>query len=590
MGGGGTRNGLDSMPEDSLLERLKKRKLVQWALAYLAVGFAVFQSVEVMAVPWSISQTVQRAIHLVLLAGLLVTLIIAWYHGERGEQRVKASEIFLILGVFLLTGLAVRSARSTHPGPSLSPSETPRLPRVAVLPCVSSSPSPGESFPVEGLHGEILLKLQKISSLVSIGMTSVRQFAETSVGTREIAESLGASYVGECTVQRSDNRIRVVFQLLDREGAVKWGDEYEKDITLENVLDIQIDIAREIASHVGAILTPDEASRIQVRPTENRQAYEEGLRGWIATQEHTREGYERAITHFDRAVALDSAYARAFVGLGHSYKELSRTGQYPEREGYARAIRALDRAIDLDPGDGEAFAVLASTRFVAEWDPAEADTLFQEALRLSPESPEVLLQYTQFLTWTSRTDEGIQVALQAAENDPLNPLTTFWVAVAYFYANRYQESISQIRKTMEIEPGFLWAHMYLSHNYVLLGMMEEAAAHADSVLRISELSGNQTIRGYIASDLASCGREETARELLPEALELFEAGQLDAVSVGLIFASLGETDTAFEWFEKAVDQRTGLAFYLPLYGRTFLSGIRSDPRFEALVQRLGIVH
>ena len=578
------------MPEDSFLERLKKRKLVQWALAYLAVGFAVFQSVEVMAEPWGISPTVQRAIHLVLLAGLLVTLIIAWYHGERGEQRIKASEIFLILSVFLLTGLALRSVRSTHPEPSLSPVEARRLPRVAVLPCVSSSPSPGEPFPVEGLHGEILLKLQKISSLVSIGMTSVRQFAETSTGTREIAEALGASYVGECTVQRSNNRIRVVFRLLNSDGSAEWGDEYENDLTLENVLDIQIDIARKIASAVGALLTPDEASRIQVRPTENRQAYEEGLRGWIATQEHTREGYERAIHHFDRAVALDSAYSRAFVGLGHSYKELSRIGQYPEREGYARVIRALDRAIDLDPGDGEAFAVLASTKLVAEWDPAGADTLFQEALRLSPGSPEVLLQYSQFLTWTGRTDEGIQVALQAAENDPLNPLTTLWVAAGYFYANRYQESIRQISKTMEIEPGYLWAHMYLSHNYVLLGRMEEASAHADSVLKISELSGNRQIRTYIASDLAFSGREETARALLTEALELFETGQLDAVSVGLIFASLGETDTAFEWFEKAVDQRNGIAFYLPMYGRTFLSGIRSDPRFEALVQRLVIVH
>jgi pimeloyl-ACP methyl ester carboxylesterase len=171
------------MVETSLLQQLKERKLVQWALAYLAGAFVVFQLLDALSEPLGLSNTVQRAILVIVGIGFFITLILAWYHGEKGRQRVSGPELLMVAALLVVAGVALSTVGGRDG--RKDPSEVPQgpvvdddRPGVAVLPCANFSPNPEDAFRAQGIHDEILLRLQGISSLRSIGRTSVLPFAE----------------------------------------------------------------------------------------------------------------------------------------------------------------------------------------------------------------------------------------------------------------------------------------------------------------------------------------------------------------------------------------------------------------------------
>ncbi len=233
------------MPDLPLLQRLKQRKIVQRGLAYLAGAFVVFQGVEVMAEPWGISPGVQRGIHIVLLIGLLITLVFAWYHGEKGRQRVSGPELLMVAALLVVAGVALSILGGPEDSPGFAVSrEGDDRPGVAVLPCTNMSADPNDEYLAKSIHDEILLKLQKISSLFSIGRTSVLRYAEDPPATPVIASDLGVGFIGECSVQKHGNQIRLIFQLLDGStGGQIWADDFDQTLTSTNLFDILRQIA-----------------------------------------------------------------------------------------------------------------------------------------------------------------------------------------------------------------------------------------------------------------------------------------------------------------------------------------------------------
>ena len=208
------------MSDLPLSEQWKQRKIVQRGLAYLAGAFVVFQAVEASADPWGISPAVQRTIHILLLVGFFVQVVIAWYHGEKGRQRIGRTELLILASLLLVTGVAIsilgRRERGFEPTYAVAPTvvEDGR-PGVAILPCENFSSDPGDAHLASGLHDQVLLQLQKISSLFSIGRTSVEWYRDNPAPPIQIARELGVGYMGQCSVQKHGNRIRLTFQLLD---------------------------------------------------------------------------------------------------------------------------------------------------------------------------------------------------------------------------------------------------------------------------------------------------------------------------------------------------------------------------------------
>jgi TolB-like protein len=337
----------------TLLQRLRERKLVQWALAYLAGAWVVLQVMEVTAEPFGWPLAVQRGITVLLAVGFFVTLVVAWYHGEKGRQRVSGPELLMVAALLVIAGAALFLVRVEQGGPSASPiPESTHVeaekPAIAVLPCDNISPNSEDAYLADGIHEEILLRLSKIQSLTSIGRKSVEWCRDNPRPIRDMAAELGVGFVGECSVRKDagQNRIRLTFQLLDAStGGQIWAENYDRDLTAGNLLELESDVARQVAHTLRAVLTPEERARIEAVPTENLEAYYNYLRGRHLWNQRSLAAFDSAVQYYNRAVLLDPEYARAYAGLAETYVLLPEYGgpSIPQILPLARV--ATDRAL-----------------------------------------------------------------------------------------------------------------------------------------------------------------------------------------------------------------------------------------------------
>jgi tetratricopeptide (TPR) repeat protein len=184
-------------------------------------------------------------------------------------------------------------------------------------------------------------------------------------------------------------------------------------------------------------------------------------------------------------------------------------------------------------------------------------------------------------------DESIDMIRQGVELDPLESMANTWLACAYFYGHRHEESIRAYERLLALDPNWLWSKIYLSHNYSMLGEHEKALTYVDQVEAVAQAMGETYVLTYVGGDYAWAGKEEKAREILANAIDLHGKGSMDAVSVAVIFAQLGEKEQAFEWLNRAIDERAGIAVWLKIYGGTFLRDLKPDPRFDDILRRVG---
>jgi TolB-like protein len=307
----------------SLLQRLKERKLFQWALAYLAGAWLIFQGIEVLAEPWSLSAGFQQVLHVLLGIGFLVTLVLAWYHGEKGRQRASGIELLILAGILVIAGAAVavlgrgEDAGREPIAEQLGAASSVIDPKsVAVLPFANLSADPENEFFTDGITDAIITHLTKIADLKVTSRTSSMQYKGGDKSLLDIAAELGVTTIVEGSVQQTGDRIRVNAQLIDAQSDEHlWAEIYDRD--LKDIFAIQSDIAGQVAAAVGAELTGAERERVEERPTENLEAYEFYLRGmeyyrrpgWLA------EDYRSAQRMWEQAVELDPSFALAHAWL-----------------------------------------------------------------------------------------------------------------------------------------------------------------------------------------------------------------------------------------------------------------------------------
>jgi TolB-like protein len=560
----------------SLRERLSERKLFQWAIAYLAGAWLVFQGVEVLAEPWQLSPTTQRIIHVLLGAGFVLTLLLAWYHGERGRQRVTGIELLIVAAILVIAGAAVVTVGRAPEGDATAggsdaPFRAVNPKSVAVLPFVNVSGSSDDEIFSDGITFDIINHLSKIADLKVISRTSIMQYKGAELSLSQIADELGVATVLEGEVQRIGDHIRINAQLIDAEtDEPLWAEQYDR--TFADVFAIQADVARQIAQALRATMTAEEGERIARVPTRNLEAYNSYTIGRHWWNRRTAEGLERSIEYFEDAVRQDSTLASAYSGLADSYAVLPWYGERSPEATYPLAIGAALRAVELDGRSGEARASLAVVKLWYEWDWSAAETEFQRAIELSPSYATAHQWYAALMTYTHRLDEAIERYRTALSLDPLSAIIGANLADALYYARRNDEAIEQYMKTLELHPGFWYAQRGLGLAYLQTQMYEEAEA------ALREVSGSHPALVYVYT---AQGRRDMALAVFEAAEEVSLESQLYAV------VGLGEMDRAFEILDRAYE---GRALWLLEYPRLdpYFDTLRSDPRFAVLMRRIGL--
>jgi eukaryotic-like serine/threonine-protein kinase len=467
------------------------------------------------------------------------------------------------------------------PGPAPVPVISGERRSIAVLPFVNSSADPENEYFSDGMTDELITALSKVEGLRVASRSSVFAIKNLREDVRTLGSRLNVSTLLEGSVRKSGNRIRVSVQLSNvADGSTLWSERYDRE--LADVFAVQDEIAGTIVRTLRSTLLGDLGDLTPVRYTSNMKAYSLYLKGRFWWNRRSQEAIKEGIRYFEQAIQEDPGYALAYSGLADSYAlDLDYKGA-PVFEGMERARAKAKKAIELDETLAEAHTSLGWVTFIFDWDWAAADREFSRAIDLNPRYATARQWYSWFLAAMGRFDEGLAQGRMAMELDPASVSIRRSMGWLLYYARQYDAALDELRRALTMNPTSEETHRLLGLVYLQQGLHDEAAASFKEALAGAEhdalaLAG----LGHVA---ANRGRTEEARAVLAELNERAKVRYISPVAQAGLYVTLGDTDAAFEWMDRAYQDRRGWLAYLKI--EPMLDGIRLDPRFNRLLERM----
>ena len=486
----------------------------------------------------------------------------------------------VLLGVGL--GLNVVGVRDRLLGRPLAGEIT----SIAVLPLKNLSGDPAQDYFADGMTEALITELGKISTLQVISHQSVLGYRQTGKPAPQIARELKVNALLEGAVLRSGDRVRITANLVQ---AVPerhlWAESYE--FNQRDVLAIQGEVARNIASRIRVKLTPQEQARLMSSRPVDPDAYEAYLLGRAYFYKMaTPTNSIRAKEYFEKAIEKDPGYAPAYASLAELY---ARTPRGPAtrdpRDRRLQARQWAEKALNLDDALAQAHTALARVT-QQEWDWAGAEREYRRAIELNPSYPLARIWYAQYLCAFQRFEEAVAQAKRAQQLDPVSPFVNTWAGAAYLYAGRAEEAMASMQKALELDSSYSDARLVLARAYLMQGMYQQAIAELQQALVISERE--PLVLGALANVYARASQREEALKLLGELkrIEAEERGYVSRFGIIWAYAGLGDKEQAFAWLERAFEERRDRIVWLNV--DVLLEPLRSDPRFNDLVRRVGL--
>lgn len=455
---------------------------------------------------------------------------------------------------------------------------------LAVLRFVNASDSPDMEYLSDGISENLINSLSQLPQLKVTARSSSFRYNGAEEDMEAIARALGvrAIVMGK-VVHRGDN-LQVSVELVDvQERRQLWGEQYNRKLSDTQM--VQREIARAITQSLRLRLTGTQGQQLtNTHQTVSDEAYQNYLKGRFHWNRRTGDSIRKAIEYFNQAIEKDPNYALAYAGLADSYVVPAN----PEPPGVKmpKAKAAAMHALELDETLSEAHTTLARVLTLYDWDWAGAEKEFKRAIELNPQYAVAHQWYGGYLVAMGRHDGSLVERRLALELDPLSVIINFELLQAFYHARDYDHAIEQGKKTLELDPSFPPVYAYLPAAYEQKGMFTEA---------IAGYKKGQTLKGGTEWSLAlaglghlyaKSGRKEEARAILKELMQISRQDYVPSDSMALVCAGLGEKDKAFEWLERAYDERSFRMAWLKVEPRW--DSLRSDPRFTRLLQRTGL--
>jgi TolB-like protein/Tfp pilus assembly protein PilF len=498
--------------------------------------------------------------------------LLPWQVGS--ARFVLAACVLAALAGLLFSGGAGRDPR--HDGSA-------RIQAVAILPLANLSLDPDQEYFAEGMTEALITELAKIQSLTVISRTSVMRYKGATKALREIARELDVEGVVQGAVVRSGRRVRITAQLVDvRSDRHLWAETYERD--LHDVLALQGEVARAIAGAVQATLTLQERTHLTSTRSLNVEAYDAYLMGRYLWNKRTAVGFQKAVEYFQTAIAKDPKYAAAYAGLADCYLAGGREDQPKHVIDAARA--AALKALEIAPDLAEARSALAGVKLRYDFDWRGAEEEHQRAIASNANYATAHLRYSQYLSFRRRFDEALREARRAEQLDPFSVVVRKNTAFVLYWARQYDEALKQYRRVLEMEPTFPQALREIGLVYEQQGMFPQSIAALQEALRLPGNYFPTTTTADLGHVHAVSGSERQARNILSELHELSRERYVSAFDIAVLHAGLGDTVEALAWLEKAFDERSFFLVSLNIDPR--FDHLRAEPRFRALVQRVGL--
>jgi len=590
---------------ESVWQRLRSRKIVEWVIAYLAGGFGLLQLADVLEGAFSWPTTVIRVLTVIVAFGFLAILIVAWYHGEKGHQRVQGTEVALLTAVFAATVAVSWYVASTTPATSVGPAAAEATPAsgetqlalfdpalaassVAVLPFANMTPDQQNDYLTEGITEDIIAELGKVAGLRVISRTSVMRYRNTDKSVPEIGAELGVGAVLEGSVQVQGDRVRITAQLIDvATDSHLWAEQFDRD--LKDILAVQSEVAQAIAKALNAQLAPPAVVAAEELPSTDPEAYRQFQLGRSLASSGSDDDRLQAAVHFDSAIALDPGFAPAYAALASLQTPVAAGAPFapkPVRD-EQRLLVAAEKAVELNPASADAQSALAMMRAVRTRDLEGAEKAARQAIEANPNSVRARLTYAQILYSAGREQEAMEQARAAASLDPMSAEVQAQMADFALAADHDRDAETHLRKAIQLDSTAAMPHLTLASIYKEQGRMDEAITELETAASLAP--DDPIVLAQFGSMLATAGREIDVAPIITRLETQAAAGIPTQSFVAQIHMSLGQIDSAVTWLKQGVtsDGRHNLVLMTPR-GRRSIEQLRSDPRLAQLLDSLGI--
>jgi DNA-binding winged helix-turn-helix (wHTH) protein/TolB-like protein/Tfp pilus assembly protein PilF len=452
---------------------------------------------------------------------------------------------------------------------------------IAVLPFKPLG-AEAEEYIGPGMADALITKLSNTGQITVRSTSAVLRYNKQSQDPLAAGRELGVDSVLDGKIQRVGERVRVTVQLVRvSDGASLWAQTFDEKFT--DIFAMQDSISEQVTKALTLQLSRDERERMLKRYTENTEAYQAFLKGRYFLDKRTAASFKKAMEYFQQAIGHDQNFALAYVGLSDCYHRLVQFAVMSPAEGIPKANAAVTKALSLDNSLAEAHATLGVISFRFLWDFPTAERELKRAIELDPRYATAHMWYALYLQGMNKLPESEQEMELAAKLDPLSVTINNALADYYFQHRQYDRALEQYRKTLELDPSFPSATGMIGRIYEQKGMYKEALAQYEKVAVLTDNKNRMAVAGYT---YAISGRKDEARKVLDELLKRSQQTYMPPYSIAVIYLGLGEKDNAFVWLEKAYDDHSltpGPLLYDPR-----LDNLRSDPRYQDLLKRIGL--
>jgi len=570
---------------------LQRRNVYKVAIAYGVVGWLLIQIATQLFPVFEIPNWGARMVVVVVLLGFPVALVLAWAYELTPEGLQRTDEVhpqtsiarrtgrkldFVIIGV-LLAVIAVMAFRYYRPSPG-GPNDGAQK-SIAILPFIDLSQTKEQDYFSDGITEQIINSLAHVHGLLVVARTTAFSFKNKDMDVREVGRQLHVSHMLEGSVNRGTDKVRVVARLIDvANGFHLWSETYyssEKDL-----LSLQSDVAKKVASALQIELHLAETTQFAKPPTQDPEAYDLYLRGRYLLNKRTPDSIQKGRVLFEQAVAKDPRFALGHAGLADSYLLLGRIGALSPEEASrgARSEVSVTLGIDENLAEGYVSRAMLLSEFDWNWPAGEAD--FQKALELNSNSAIAHHWHARSLAQSGRSEEALKEISAAEKLDPLSPIILSSKAKIFCFAHRYQEAIAYCRKAIDLEGNFGTAFSVLAQAYLHNKQYPEGIETAKKYVEISNQSGWAKLE--LAYAYAAAGNKAESDRIVSEVTS--QPGPFSPFDMATICAAWRDPDGAFQWLDKAFEQRSVDVIWLKVDPR--LDNLRSNPRFSGVLARL----
>ncbi len=456
---------------------------------------------------------------------------------------------------------------------------------LAVLPFVNATNDPNTEYLSDGVTESLIHSLSQLPSLRVVSRTSAFRYKGKEYDPRVVARELGVRGIISGRIIQKGENLSINVELVDaREDRELWGEKYNRKVT--DVLALQEELASEISQRLRLRLSGADQKRLAKRSTQSTEAYQLYLKGryyWNRTE--TEGDLKKGLGYFERAVEKDPGYAQAYAGIADSYLYLGPAGSeyLPPREAMPKAKAAAQKALELDDALAEAHTSLGMAALYYDWNWPKAEEEFKRAIELNPNYAEAHHQYGWYFVTMGRFDEAIAEMKRAQAIDPLSLIILTDSGVPFVGKREFDQGIEGYRKALEIDPNFWWGHAVIGWARLSNGQFREALTE---FRRARQLQENFWTLAFLATGNAASGNRAEALKGLRQLKKASSQRYVSPYFLVVIYAALGERNQAFKWLEKGYQDRSGNQ--LTLKWDPILDPLRSDPRFEDLLRRMGL--